>query len=165
MAPIGQEAEVVVWRDRHELTRAVTMADRDATLALTRPRRRPSGPGARSLLRRPPRPDPAAGPDSPATTPGLGLDLVTLNAATARKLGLPETLRGVAVAEVDPSSPLAPYFQPLDVISTAGGQPIRTAEEAARLLDGRPGRGPLELGRAAAGRRGDARRDDPHPRL
>jgi len=138
MAPIGQPAVIVVWRDRRELARTVTMADRDATLVLVQaPAESIEGP--RALLHRPGRPGPAA-------TLDLGLDLATLDAATARKLGLPETLRGIVIADVDPSSSLAQFFQPLDVIGTVGGRPIRTAEEAARILAPRPDRPSLELG-------------------
>ena len=141
MAPIGKPAELVVWRDGREHRKAVTVADRDLILA-TAP---PVAEGG--LIRRPTRPKAApegvAAAPAPAPAPALGLDLVTLDAATARRLNLPEALRGAAVAKVD--GPLAAYLKPLDVITRAGNQPIRTADEALRALGRRADRGPVDL--------------------
>ncbi|HEX8200429.1 MAG TPA: trypsin-like peptidase domain-containing protein, partial [Isosphaeraceae bacterium] len=148
MTPIGQEVEVVVWREGRELARVVTLADRDKTLALG-PVPAPTEPtGPRSLLRRSPRPGPSpaeTGTPAVASAPDLGLELVTLDPETAQGLGLPEASRGVAVTGIEPSSPLTPVLQPLDVLSAADGQPIRTAEDAIRILTPRPGRAAVEL--------------------
>ena len=65
MAPIGQVAEVVVWRDRRELTFQVTVGERERTFAqlsggVLDPETDPSG-----LVRRPNRPGPYLGPSVP----------------------------------------------------------------------------------------------------
>jgi len=139
MAPIGKPAALVVWRDGREQARSVTVADRDLILAAA------PAVGEGGLIRRPTRPK--AAPEGVAATPApaLGLDLVTLDAATARRLNLPEALRGAAVAKVDPAGPLAAYFRPLDVITRADNQPIRTADDAIRALGRRADRGPVDL--------------------
>ena len=149
MATIGREAEVVIWRDGREYVKSVTVADRDLVLAGA-PAGVADAPAASTregLLRRPPRPStPAAADPNTAKVPGLGLELVTLDAASAKRLNLPEGLRGVAVAKVDPNGPLAAFFRPLDVIASAAGRPIRTADEAVRALTKRADRvGALEL--------------------
>ena len=94
-------------------------------------------------------------------TKALGLELLTLDAAAARRLGLAESTRGVAIVKVDPTRPLAAYCRVKDVIGTIGGEPMRTAEDAARalvsLLDVlQPPRGP-ELQHAASVLSGRAR--------
>jgi serine protease Do len=137
MAPIGQPAEVVIWRDNKELVRSVTVADREVTLALSQNQpaeRRRDTPNA--LLRRPARPD--------APEP-MGLELVVLDASTAKKFGIPETLRGVAVAKIDPNSPWAPYLQPSDVIEAIGGRTVRSVDEVLHALGQGSGSTPLDL--------------------
>jgi crotonobetainyl-CoA:carnitine CoA-transferase CaiB-like acyl-CoA transferase len=49
------------------------------------------------------------------------IDAQELDAPVARRMGLPEELRGAAVMKVEPDSPLAGYFRPLDVVSTRHG--------------------------------------------
>jgi serine protease Do len=143
MSPIGQAVEIVIWRDRQELVKQVPVSDQETLMAtatvpttaraqVTAPLRRPA---------RPPQPTP-----KPTSMLALGLELITLNGPIARQLGLSESLRGAAILKIEPSSPLAPYFKPLDVIASAGGQPIRTAEEAARVLTQRANQNPIELG-------------------
>jgi serine protease Do len=137
---IGDFAELDVIRDGHSLATKVEIIDREVVMA-----REPADPipvRGNGPLRRAPRPSPYG--DGPAAA--LGLDLVTLDALAARRLGLPETLRGVAVARVEPDSPLATAVQPLDVIGSVGGRLVSTAEEAARALSRRDPRGPVELG-------------------
>ena len=84
----------------------------------------------KGLLRRLDRPD-------TQTLFARGLELVTLDAASLQRLGLPANLRGAAVTRVAPDSPLASFFQPLDVIASVDGQLIASAEEAARALNRR----------------------------
>ncbi|MBX6315610.1 MAG: hypothetical protein IRY99_22255, partial [Isosphaeraceae bacterium] len=96
-------------------------------------------------LRRPTRP-PAPAEPTDATYSALGLELRTLDETTAGRLNLPATARGVVVVRVDPHSPLATAIRPWDLLNTVGGRPVRTAEEAARALSARVGRGPLDLG-------------------
>ena len=124
MAPIGQSADVVVWRDRRELALKVMIADKDRIIAQGRPARVPS----------------------PFSTI-KGLEMVTLDVLVARKMGLPEELRGAAVTKVEPDSPLAGYFRPLDVVYSVAGRPIQSAEEVVQALAGRkPSSTALELG-------------------
>jgi serine protease Do len=132
MAPIGQTADVVVWRGGKHDTFRITVGERDRTIAAVAPAdRRPTG----GLLRR---------EDRPALSSSfvLGLELVTVDAATARRLGLPESARGAAVLRVLPESPLAGQLQPSDVISSVNGRSIGSAEEATqalgRLPEGQP---------------------------
>ena len=110
MAPIGQVADVTVWRDRREVPMRITVADKDRIIVAN----------ARTARSAP-----------PATTVE-GVEFMTLDAATARRMGLPETMRGAAVMNVDPGSPLASYFHPLDVIQSVAGRPVRSAEDASQ---------------------------------
>ena len=58
MAPVGEAAEVVVWRDRREVAMRVTVGDRERTLS--RPEPASPADSARDppdLVRRPDRPD------------------------------------------------------------------------------------------------------------
>ncbi len=106
MAPIGQTAEVVVWRDRKEQTFRVTVAERDRTfpqLAGVAPmvERDQSG-----LLRRPSRP-------GTASSLAMGLELSTLTPELAARMDLPGSWRGAAlIVQVDPESPLAQQVRP-----------------------------------------------------
>jgi serine protease Do len=127
MAPIGRPAEIEVWRGRQRLTLTVTIGDRDRTMpqaATPVPR---SGSGGGALLRR---------PDRPGNTSGaaLGAQLETLDEASARRLGLPNSLRGAAILTIAPESPLAPALKPLDVIYSVNGNGILTADEAVLAL-------------------------------
>ena len=115
MATIGQSADVVVWRNRREIAMKVVVADKDRIIAQSRSTK------------------------PPAASSGTikGLEMVTLDAPVARGMGLPEELRGVAVMKVEPDSPLAGYFRPLDVVYSVGGRPIQSAEEVIQALSAR----------------------------
>jgi serine protease Do len=122
MAPIGQPADVVVWRGGKPFSITVLVGERDRTVALIAPVERATSSG---LLRRP----------NPSTTFAMGLELTTVDAASAaRRLGLPESLRGAAVLKVAPESPLAGVFRPLDVIYSVDGHSIGSAEEASQAM-------------------------------
>jgi serine protease Do len=132
MAQIGHLAEVVVWRGGKQDSLRITVGERERTIAaLTPADRRPAG----GLLRR---------EDCPAAASSfaLGLELVTLDAATSRRLGVPESLKGAAVVHVLPESPLTGQLQPGDVISSIDGRAVASAEEATqafgRLAEGQP---------------------------
>ena len=125
MALIGQSAEVVIWRDRREVAMKVTVADKERIIAQSRPGR------------------------APLATPGTvkGLEMVTLDAPVARRMGLPEEFRGAAVLAVDPDSPLASYFRPSDVVYSVAGRAIVSADEVLQALAARrPASTVLELG-------------------
>ncbi len=131
MAPVGEPAEVVVWRDRREVAMRVTVGNRDRIVPSSEPAspadmaRDPSG-----LVRRPDRPD-------RSSTYALGMELKTLDAQIAERIDLPETWRGAVVLAVDPDSPLRAAVKPYDVISAIDNQAIQSAEQAARILNQR----------------------------
>jgi serine protease Do len=137
MAPIGQPAEVIVWRNGQRLAMTVKVGNRDRTLAMAAPSAERTS--ARGLLRR---------PDRPAATShfALGLELTTLDEAAMRQYQLPQNLRGAVVTKVQPESPLVSLFQPLDVISSVDGRAVQTAEDAANAINRRPGENPLLIG-------------------
>jgi serine protease Do len=131
MAPIGQAAEVVIWRGGKLDTYKITVGERDRTIAAASAAgdRRSAGTGTGGLLRREDRPGPTG-------SFALGLELATLDVAGARRLGLPETLKGAAVVNVLPESPVAGMILPGDVISSIDGRSIASAEEANETLNG-----------------------------
>jgi serine protease Do len=128
MAPVGEPADMVVWRDRRELKLRVTVDERERTLkqfasAFAEPAIDPSG-----LLRRPHRPD-------AKSSFALGLELSTLNTQLAQRFGIPETWRGVVVMNVDADSPLARFVQQADVISAIDNEAIQSFEQAVKKLN------------------------------
>ena len=130
MTPIGQAAEVVVWRDRRELTFKVTVGERERTFtqlagAALEAEKDPSG-----LVRRPNR------PGAPSSFV-MGLELATLTPQLARGMELPESWRGALVLTVDAESPLAERIRPRDVISSIDNQAIQSAEQAVKILNQR----------------------------
>jgi serine protease Do len=144
MTEIGRTVEVVIWRDRKELVKKVRIADKE-TLTSQAPassdRQSPNG-----FLRRAPRPAQPGGEVSESSAQVLGLELLTLDGpAVARRMHVAETARGVVVVRVEPTSPLALYCKPRDVITSIDGHTVRTAEEAAQLLNHRPSRAAIEL--------------------
>jgi S1-C subfamily serine protease len=58
-----------------------------------------------------------------------------MDAPTARRLGLPESLRGAVVLHVLPESPVASVLQPNDVISSIDGRSVASAEQANEALN------------------------------
>jgi serine protease Do len=130
MAPVGEPAEIVIWRDRRELKLQVTVDERERTLkqsgsGLSEQVIDPSG-----LIRRPNRPN--------ATSSfALGLELSTLNPQIAQRFGIPESWRGVVVMSVDADSPLARSVQPADVISAIDNEAIQSSEQAVKMLNQR----------------------------
>jgi serine protease Do len=144
MAPIGRLADVIVWRNRAEMSIRVTVGDKDQAIAsaVPLPGAGPSPPRRDGLLRRPSAPA-AAEPESFSI---LGLELVTLDGVTGPRLGLPANLSGAVVTKVEPDSPLAAYFRTLDVIHSVGNRPIRGGEDAVKALNSRAEQDHLELG-------------------
>jgi len=129
MAPIGQPAEVVVWRGGKSHALNVRVGDRDRTIAQAMPPDVRGNSGSRGVLRR---------PDQPASASGLGLLLATMDEGQAERLGLPGNARGVVVTDVQPGSELAIYLKPNDVIALINSQPVRSAEEAVNALSQPP---------------------------
>ena len=122
MAPIGQPADVVIWRGGREWPLKVTVADKDRIA---------------SQNARPTR--------SPAANTVLGVELVTLDTAWARSLRLPDSSRGAAVVNLEPDSPLVNYFHQHDVIQSVAGHQVRSAEEVVQALSARRATAGLEL--------------------
>ncbi len=141
MAPIGRAADVTIWRDRKEFAVRVTIGDKDQAFAMLPPRPSRPLPSPNGLLRRPNAAEAGAGASAV-----LGLELVTLDAATGPRLGLPGNLVGAVVTKVEPEGALSAYFKPLDVIHTVGGRPVRTAEEAVKALGDPARQDHLEIG-------------------
>jgi len=141
MAPIGQPAELVIWRGRQRFTLKVTVGDRERTVTQIPPTVERNAATRGGLLRRPDRPIP-----TPAVASALGVDLQTMDEASGRQLGLPGTLRGAAVLKVNPDSPLASAVRPLDVIHSVNGQGVATAADVARALSRRAASEELVLG-------------------
>ena len=133
MAPIGPAADVVVWRDGHELIKAVTVADLERIAAID--------PRARSREGRPLGPG-RAGQAPAARRPGADRPR-RHERPEARPAGQDLGRRG---PDIDPSSPLAAQLQPMDVIDAAGKAAVRSVDDLNKALATRPaGRGPLEL--------------------
>ncbi|MDR3638254.1 MAG: trypsin-like peptidase domain-containing protein [Isosphaeraceae bacterium] len=137
MSAIGQPANLTVWRGGKAIDLTVKVGTRERKTA---PGNAPADAGkGQGLLRRPGRPEP--GPLF-----AQGLELATLDEESARRLNLPDGLRGAAVLKIDPQSPFAPYLKPLDVISAVAGRAVRSAEEAVKALNERTDRNPIEIG-------------------
>ncbi len=139
MSPIGQPADVVVWREGREQTFRVTVGERDRTfpqLAVggAELERDPST----GLLRRPNRP-------GMASTFALGLELATLTPELAGRIELPESWRGALILHVELASPLVQLLRPHDVISAIDNQAIQTAEQAAAILNQRGDQGRMTI--------------------
>ena len=134
MSPIGETADLVVWRDRKPQALKIAIADRAAVIPKSPT---PPGPLPDGLLRRPPRPEPT--PSNRADDRPRGLGLIAIDeAAAARRYGLADSVRGVLVTQVDPSSPLAPFLKPFDLIETVGGRNARSADDVRKAIAGRP---------------------------
>ncbi|MFO0960301.1 MAG: trypsin-like peptidase domain-containing protein [Isosphaeraceae bacterium] len=131
-SPIGEQAEVVVWRERRELAHAITVGDLDRVVSRKPPAQlveaRPSGNGR------------TASADTV-----LGLDLIGVTPSNARGLGWPEDTRGVVVLKVDPSSPVASKIQPRDLIYAAPGRWIKRPDELSQVISQHAAPGPLEF--------------------
>ncbi len=136
MATIGKSAEVIVWRGGKHDAFKVMVGVRERTIAARAPADRRTQGG---LLRRDDRP-------GAASSFALGMELVTLDAATAKRFGLPEHLRGALIVRIVPESPLAKTFKPHDVIASVDGRSIVSAEQATQALSRSTEREPLVLG-------------------
>jgi serine protease Do len=139
MSPIGQPAEVVVWREGREQTFRVTVAERDRTF----PQLAGIGPDVErdpsELLRRPDRP-------GSTTSFAMGLELATLTPELAARMDLPErNWHGALIIQVEAASPFLQVLRPRDVISSIDNQAIRSAEQAAAILSQRGDHGRMTI--------------------
>jgi S1-C subfamily serine protease len=115
------------------------VGERERALAEAMPAAVPERPTPSGLFRRNDRP-------APGPVYALGMELVTIDPTTARRLGLPESLRGAAVVQIVPDSPLAGVFLPLDVIHSVDGRSVASAEEASQAINRPRDRDSLLLG-------------------
>jgi serine protease Do len=130
MTPVGEAAEVIVWRDRHELRFRVMVGERDRTLPHVVPTPAEAGSDPTGLIRRPDRP-------ASATSFVMGLELATLSPQLASRYGLPENWRGALILSVDTESPLIKLVHLHDVIAAIDDLAIQAAEQAVKVLNQR----------------------------
>jgi serine protease Do len=130
MTPVGNAAEVIVWRDRRELRFRVMVGERDRTFSQVAPTPAEAGNDPTGLIRRPNRP-------GSATSFVMGLELATLSPQLASQIALPENWRGALVLRVDAESPLIKLVHPNDVIAAIDEQAIQSAEQAVKVLNQR----------------------------
>ncbi len=125
VAPIGRSSVMVVWRDKKTLALRVTIADRDAVMARSAPRRPQVEPAIKPLL--------TLSPIDQATR----LKLFARDDAGAAK--------GYLIATILPASPLARYFRVGDAIEAIDGKPIESAESAVLALSRASATKPVEV--------------------
>jgi serine protease Do len=130
MTPVGVPVDVTIWRDRHEARLQITVGDRDRTLVDAQPKPSDAGGDPAGLVRRPHRPD-------TNSSFALGLELVTLNPQLALRYQFPESAQGALIVNIDPESPLSQACRRNDLISRVNDQPIVSAEDVSRLVNGR----------------------------
>jgi serine protease Do len=130
MTPVGEPAEVLVWRDRKEIRLRIRVGDRDRTLAEVQGIQPEHRVDPTDLIRRPTRP-------VPTSSFALGLELVTLNPQMALRYNYPESTQGAIIVAIDPESPLSSICRLNDVISKINDHQVRSAEEAVKSINER----------------------------
>ena len=113
MAP-GQVATLDIVRDGKPMTVRVTLADRPNLMA-----QGGEGPG-----------------EAPPSGALQGISVQDLTPSIRQQLGLPSTIKGVVIAQLDPNSPAAQAEQPLqegDVIEAINRQPVNSVADFNRL--------------------------------
>jgi serine protease Do len=113
-APVGKEVTVVIIRKGKEETRMVTLGrleDSEKQAALTKPEAGPPAP-------------------PPVVTRALGIDLAVLGDELRKKFKIRDTVKGVVVLNVDPSSPAANRrLNPGDVIVEIAQEAVQNPED------------------------------------
>jgi serine protease Do len=139
MTAVGVPTDVLIWRERKEVTLRVTVGDRERTLgdAQGPQLNRPAEPA--DLVRRP-------DPPGVVSSFSMGLELVTLNPQLALRHRLPASVQGALIVAIDPESPLATFCQLHDVIAKINEQSIQSAEQVVTLVNSRPRQQPLIVG-------------------
>jgi serine protease Do len=130
MTPVGEPAEVLVWRDRKEIRLQIRVGDRDRTLAEVQGIQPEHRVDPADLIRRPTRP-------VPTSSFALGMELVTLNPQMALRYNYPESTQGAIIVAIDPESPLSTICRLNDVISKINDHQVRSAEEAVKSINER----------------------------
>ena len=123
----GTTVPVKVLRDKAERTLNITIDELDLQAEGTRTTRRGEAPG---------------GPGDDQETEGFGITLSPLTADAARRFRLGPDTEGVLVTDVDPTSPAARQgIREGDVILQVNRRPVRSPQEARRILDAVPSGG------------------------
>jgi serine protease Do len=130
MTPVGQAADVIVWRDRKELRFRVMVGERDRAFPQVMPKPAEQVDDPTGMIRRPNRP-------GSATSFVMGMELATLSPQLANRIDLPEKWRGALVVGVEPDSPLVQLVHTHDVIAIIDDLPIQSAEQAVKVLNQR----------------------------
>jgi serine protease Do len=102
----GSTVPVEILRNGELLTIKVTVDQRPSDLGFTASRRR-----------------------APSIGPLRGINVQNLTPAIRKQLEVPLDVRGVVVAEVDPSSPAARYLEPGDLILSVNHHPVSSVAE------------------------------------
>ncbi len=113
--PLGETAEVTVWRDHAKKTVSVEIAKLADDKVAANDSQQPADPSA-----------------SPVDT--LGLTLASLTPDLRQQFGIDESVNGVVVTSVADEGPAAKQgLQPGDVIEQVGSAPVATPEQVASL--------------------------------
>ncbi len=122
--PIGSRVPVEVIRNGQRRTLSVTIGERPSELLAER--RQPGGEGEASA---------SADRGSEATRRSLGLTLQPLSPEIRQQLQIPDSVQGVVVARVNPSSNAAQEnLQRGDIIISINQKPVRTPQDAAEAV-------------------------------
>jgi serine protease Do len=123
--PVGSRVPIEVIRGGKRLTLMATISERPSEASLL-------GQAEQT------EPEDSAGSDQPgaeAARKSLGLTLQALSPEIRQQLRLPETVQGVVVAKVNPSSNAAEEgLQRGDIIVSVNQNPVRTPQEAANAV-------------------------------
>lgn len=115
---LGGKVELGVWRDGQLITLSMTIAEAPTELGMRRPAPVPAKPST---------------PHPPAEQHALASVQVAEIPAALRD-ALPPGVSGVAIAQIQPSSPLADKLQVGDVIEEINRRPVRSVDEFERTV-------------------------------
>ncbi|MGH7088814.1 MAG: PDZ domain-containing protein, partial [Stellaceae bacterium] len=116
--PVGEKAQVKIWRDGKEQTLTPTIAEMPANL---------------QQVARNEKPEPSPKPE---VASAMGLKLSPLTPEMRRELQVPKSIKGVVVTGVENSSPLADLgLAPGDVIQAINQRPVTSPKEVIAELD------------------------------
>ena len=117
--PAGKQAEITVWRDKHQEKLQTTIAE------LAGQDKQMASAG-----------DEQSAPAKPEKAAALGVQLAPLDGQVRQRLHLGKDVKGVVVAGVKDQSPAAELgIQPGDVIMSINNKAVATPKQAAEALD------------------------------
>jgi len=139
--PVGKEVEVVVIRDKNEITKTVTLG------------RLEDGEKTASLDQAPEQKDSDAGPSR-----SLGMELAPITEATRKSFNLKNNAKGVVIQNVDPSSPAGDKgLQAGDVIQEVNQQAVDKPADVVKAIDAAKKAGKKSVLLLVAGAGGEVR--------